>query len=137
MGGEAGLLAVGLGLVNDAGLGRLVERGTDLAISGAGLLFLAALDGVLVGAFEGFEVVATIEEHSRLGGFGGSVAEWLSEQDPQPASLLRFGTSDEFLHDAGDQAYAREANGLTAKGIADAIVKGARRDRRSGAESTR
>jgi transketolase len=88
--------------------------------------------------FERFEVVATIEEHSRLGGFGGSVAEWLSDQDPQPASLLRFGTADEFIHGAADQTYARELNGLTAERITDAIASHMRRrERASGVVSTR
>lgn len=67
----------------------------------------------LARAFSEFELVATLEEHSIIGGFGGGVAEWLSDQEGLRARLLRFGTADNFLHKAGDQAYARKYYGLT------------------------
>ncbi len=57
-------------------------------------------------------VVATLEEHSILGGLGGSVAEWLSEQPSAHGRLLRFGTADEFYHETGEQEHAREHFGL-------------------------
>lgn len=61
-------------------------------------------------AFASGRLVATLEEHSRLGGFGSMVAEWMADH-PEPAHgtrLLRFGTPDEFLHVAGEQEFARE-----------------------------
>ena len=73
-------------------------------------------------AFAGFQVVATVEEHSILGGLGGSVAEWLSEQENVKARFMRFGTPDEFVHTAGDQAYARNSFGLTSDNIASKIA---------------
>jgi len=66
-------------------------------------------------------VVATIEEHSRLGGLGGAVAEWLSEQPAARARLLRFGTADRFLHEAGSQEHARKQYGLTTETLVDSI----------------
>jgi transketolase len=71
--------------------------------------------------FRGFALVATMEEHSRLGGFGAAVAEWLSDQPLQRASLLRFGTEDKFLHESGEQEHARHHFGLTAQQMAEAI----------------
>ena len=72
----------------------------------------------LADAFSRFKRVATIEEHSVLGGLGGAVAEWLSDF-PQPAArLLRFGTRDEFLHETCEQEHAREMFGLTPSAIA-------------------
>ncbi len=68
------------------------------------------------------KVVATIEEHSVLGGLGGAVAEWLADQPTQNARLIRVGTDDRFLHEAGDQAHARRQFGLTAESIAQRIV---------------
>jgi transketolase len=56
--------------------------------------------------------VATVEEHSVLGGLGGAVAEWLSASRA-PGRLLRFGTRDEFLHDTCEQEEARAHFGLT------------------------
>ena len=79
-------------------------------------------ENYLEDAFTRFQLVATVEEHSVLGGFGGSVAEWLSEQDSVKAKLIRFGTFDEFLHVAGDQLYARSFFGLTSESIASKIA---------------
>jgi len=67
----------------------------------------------LTEVFHRFRLVVTVEEHSLLGGLGGGVAEWLADMGPQQASLLRIGMQDEFLHEAGDQEFARRHFGLT------------------------
>ena len=67
--------------------------------------------------FARFKIVAAIEEHSVLGGLGGSIAEWKADTEA-PAQLLRFGSSDEFLHETCEQDEAREHFGLTAQTIA-------------------
>lgn len=72
-------------------------------------------------AFSRFAVVATIEEHGRIGGLGGGVAEWLADQPPSRTRLCRFGTADAFLHEAGGQQHARERFGLTPDAIASGI----------------
>ncbi|MFQ5733418.1 MAG: transketolase family protein [Planctomycetaceae bacterium] len=72
-------------------------------------------------AFASSGVVATIEEHSLIGGLGGAVAEWLSERPASRARLVRFGTPDRFLHDTADQQQARMLFGLTPETIADRI----------------
>ena len=71
--------------------------------------------------FNGRHLVATIEEHSVLGGFGGSIAEWLTDQAGVKARLVRFGTPDEFLHETCEQEHAHEKFGLTAAAIATRI----------------
>jgi len=75
----------------------------------------------LARAFGARRLVATLEEHSVLGGFGGAVAEWLSDQPKCAARLLRFGTRDEFLHETSDQEEARGHFGLTPAAIAAGI----------------
>lgn len=80
-------------------------------------------EALLAETFGNFELVSTLEEHSALGGLGGSVAEWLADRPPQRAHLCRVGTSDEFLHEAGDQEYAREYFGLTPEKIAFKILR--------------
>jgi transketolase len=67
------------------------------------------------------KVVATVEEHSVLGGLGGSVAEWLADQSGPRARLLRIGTPDAFLHRNGEQDHARALLGLTPVDIAARI----------------
>ncbi len=77
----------------------------------------------LASAFADFQLVVTIEEHSVLGGLGGSVAEWLADHSPAKARLLRCGTADEFLHETAEQDEAREHFGLTATAIAARVKK--------------
>ncbi|WP_306780216.1 transketolase C-terminal domain-containing protein, partial [Acinetobacter baumannii] len=48
-------------------------------------------------AFARFPLVATIEEHSRIGGFGSAVAEWLIDERVAPRKFIRFGTPDAFF----------------------------------------
>jgi transketolase len=78
-------------------------------------------EATLKDAFGNFKLVVTMEEHSILGGLGGSVAEWLSSQAGVKAKLLRCGTPDEFLHETAEQEDAREHFGLTPAAMAARI----------------
>jgi transketolase len=69
-----------------------------------------------------FPLVATLEEHSVLGGLGASVAEWYSCQDRNAARLVRFGTADSFMCEAGNQQHARRHFGLTPEQIVPRLV---------------
>ncbi|MBI1175212.1 MAG: transketolase [Sideroxydans sp.] len=69
-----------------------------------------------------YPVVAVVEEHSRIGGLYGGIAEWLASQDEKmKGRLISFGTDDEFMHEVGSQEYARAKYGLTAGNIANKI----------------
>jgi len=72
--------------------------------------------------FDRFALVATLEEHSLIGGFGAAVSEWLADSRTRPRQFIRFGTPDAFFKKSGEQEYAREELGLTAHHIADKIV---------------
>lgn len=76
----------------------------------------------LAKAFGRFKLVATIEEHSLIGGFGSAVAEWVIDNAVRPNIVLRFGTPDAFFKLSGEQEFAREKLGLTAHQIADKIA---------------
>jgi transketolase len=78
-------------------------------------------EACLAEVFDAFSVVATIEEHSILGGLGGSVAEWLADHPGRKVRLLRLGTRDEFLHRTCEQEGARQFFGLAAECMADSI----------------
>ncbi len=78
-------------------------------------------EAVLSEVFSKCKVVATLEEHSVLGGLGGAVAEWLADHSPAKARLIRFGTPDEFLHETCEQEHAREKFGMTSTAIADRL----------------
>jgi transketolase len=77
---------------------------------------------LLMQVFDRFGLVATVEEHSVLGGLGGSVAEWMADRPGVDARLLRLGTDDRFLYVASSQHHARELYRLTAEAIAERIA---------------
>ena len=78
---------------------------------------------LLTEVFSRFMIVVTVEEHSLLGGLGGSVAEWLADRRPQKARLCRVGTADRFLHEAGGQDHARQYFSLTPEAIAEKTLQ--------------
>lgn len=75
-------------------------------------------EALLADVFSRCSLVVTIEEHSVLGGLGGSVAEWMTEQPWLRARLCRIGTADAFLYEVGEQDHARRHFGLTSGDIA-------------------
>lgn len=128
------------------GQGFTVRRGNDMIVLCAGTLLPEALrsaellsrEGLSVEvvsfhtvkpldelllrrAFADFGLVVTVEEHSRIGGLGGAVAEWKVDHPEAAAPLLRLGTADEFLHVASEQEHARHHFGLTAEQMAASI----------------
>lgn len=78
---------------------------------------------LLAKVFSMFYIVVTVEEHSILGGLGGSVSEWLADQSPVKARLLRLGTADSFMYEAGGQDYGRQYFGLTPSAIAKKVLQ--------------
>ena len=67
--------------------------------------------------FAGYRMVATIEEHSRIGGLGSAVAEWCADAPAARAQHVIFGADDRFLHEIGSQEYARRVSGLAMESI--------------------
>lgn len=123
-GKEVWLLALGntLQLAMEAAA-QLDNGGISCGVASMGSL--KPLDTKLLGdVFTSAKVVATIEEHSVLGGLGTAVAEWLAANvTAAKAKLVSFGTPDEFLHATTHQSSARAWAGLTAENITDRIAK--------------
>ena len=130
------------------GKGLIIRSGTDVCFLNAGSLLPSAvaasevlmekgisvqvvsmhtvkpLDKTLLQEiFSKFHHVFTLEEHSMLGGFGGSVAEWLSEQSNPKARLTRIGTDDMFMYEAGEKDHAQEFFGITTEQIVGKVVQ--------------
>jgi len=72
--------------------------------------------------FYNYPLVATIEEHSRIGGLFGAIAEWYAEEGGALARIVPFAVKDEFLHEVGTQEIARERFGLTEENIAQSLI---------------
>jgi transketolase len=110
-----------------AAAGKLGEQGISARVES--FHTVKPLDErLLAEVFAGYPVVATIEEHSVLGGLGGAVAEWLvaesfKDSEPLRARLLRLGTRDEFLHEAADEEYARRHFGIDVEGITRSVAE--------------
>lgn len=116
------LLAVGTMLPTAlAAADRLEAAGVSAAV--VGVHTVKPLDeAMLSDAFSRYAVVATVEEHGLVGGFGGAVAEWLADHGRDRARLLRCATPQVFLREAGSQAYARRQFGLTPEAIAERVL---------------
>lgn len=124
----------------------VVRPGTDIAILVAGTIMPEALQAAELLATQGisaevvsfhsikpldtayldqarqrFKLLVTVEEHGRIGGLGGAVAEWRAPLRHAPAHIV-FGTPDAFMHEVGSQAYAREKFGLSATPLAHNIL---------------
>lgn len=65
------------------------------------------------------KLMVSVEEHSKIGGLGGAIAEHLSSSETHPP-LLRLGVTDTFRH-AGDYRYMLEQNELLPEQIARSI----------------
>ncbi|MFM8887139.1 MAG: transketolase family protein [Chthoniobacterales bacterium] len=121
-GRDAWILALGntLPMATEAAE-KLAAEGVNCGVASMGSL--KPLDtGLLAEVFGSAKVVATLEEHSVLGGLGTAVSEWIAlNSSSAKAKLVTFGTPDEFLHATTHQPSARAWAGLTAENIANRI----------------
>ncbi len=68
--------------------------------------------------FKKFPVVATIEEHSRIGGIGAALEEWLFEHGlNRTVELIKFACHDRFINLSCNQKNARNISGLTIESV--------------------
>lgn len=137
----------------DFQLGRAItlREGTDLCILSAGTIAPVVLEAAgmlsetglstrvdsfhavkpldtetLEEIFSTFPLVAVVEEHSRIGGFYGAIAEWQGIRQGRSPRLLSFAVDDVFLHEVGSQDVARKRFGLTAENMFEKISQAAK-----------
>jgi transketolase len=129
------------------GRGLIVREGSDVCLLGMGNMVAPSLeaaglleargisarvvsmhtakpldDALLREVLGRYKVVAVVEEHSRIGGLGGAVAEWAIAQETRfAARLMSLGTADAFLPETGSQKYLRKRFGLAPDAIAEAV----------------
>lgn len=77
---------------------------------------------VILECAEKFDLIATVEEHNIVGGFGSAVAEVMAEK-PQTAKLLKIGLEDTYSSKVGSQKYLRGEFHIDAKGITNKILE--------------
>lgn len=119
------LLVVGVGPI----LGEALKAAATLAPSGisvavASLGSVKPLDEPFLAAMaERFSRWLSLEEHGITGGVGTALLEWLADRDGPAIRLRRLGVLDAFLHELGNQAYARRQLGLDAGGLAQSFLE--------------
>ncbi len=96
----------------------LEEKGISVGVANVHTIKPLDNDAILE-LSKGRKLLVTIEEHSKIGGLGGAIAECLTSSCNYPP-LLRLGISDEFKH-SGDYNYLLGENGLLPEQIADNI----------------
>jgi len=116
------LIGTGVILPNCLAAARMLhEKGISAAV--VNMHTVKPLDeGTLQHVFSDYSLVVTIEEHGIAGGLGGAVAEWLSANPAHRSRLLRLGTSDVFMYEAGEQEHARNFFGLGEDQICQSVL---------------
>ena len=115
-GKDVALVAIGV-MVHQAveAAERLEQEGISVAVVNA--RFVKPLDGALLGEVaRQVKCLLTVEEASRMGGFGSAVLEFLSEEGIVNVPTRCLGLPDWYI-EQGPQEVLREKYGLTAEGI--------------------
>jgi len=121
-GSDVCLLSTGTILSVAAGAAALLER-QGVSAQVVSFPTVKPLDEELLArVFSLFPLVVSLEEHSLLGGLGGSLAEWLAIQPKGRAVLRCIGTPDAFLRETGEEAHARDRLGLTPEAVTQKIL---------------
>ncbi|WP_286188610.1 transketolase C-terminal domain-containing protein [Synechococcus sp. A15-24] len=113
-------LLLGIGpIVNEALIARekLKHEGVIMGVASMGSIKPLDVEFLKRCISEGYTKWITLEEHNKIGGLGSSLIEWLSHKEIDKVKLKQVGIDDHFIHQLGNQEYAREAEGLNWKGI--------------------
>ncbi len=127
------------------GKGIVLRPGNDVTVAATGMMVQLALHAAAELSAQGIDVrvldlhtikpldeqlvlqaaeetgcMVTTEEANIIGGLGGAVAECLAEK--RPTVLIRHGVADTFGR-SGKAQDVLDAYGLTAAGIADAVIR--------------
>ena len=121
-GGDVCLLATGVAAASALEAADLLAR-NGIAARVLSVPTIKPLDErLLEDCFAEFEIVVSVEEHGLIGGFGAAIAEWFADcESPPTGRLIRIGTTDTFMHGAGETEHALEQYGISAAAIARRI----------------
>jgi 1-deoxy-D-xylulose-5-phosphate synthase len=104
----------------EAAADLLTQEGVDAAIWDPRVL--KPVDRDMIRSVIDLPLVVTVEDGSRVGGFGSLVADALQRRQGQIPRLLQLGTPDEYLPH-GTAAELHAELGLDASGIAAEVIK--------------
>lgn len=120
-GGDLTLISTGAMLQTAVHAADTLGAG-GLAVRVLSMHTLKPLDAdAVIAAAEQTRRVATLEEHSVIGGLGGAVAEVLCEAGIPGLRFCRLGLPSHFNKVVGEQEYLRRLYGLDADSVADRL----------------
>jgi len=121
-GHDLAILAVGP-MVYTALEVRDLLKADDISAQIINARFIKPLDEArLQETFESFPLVVTLEDNTRVGGFGGAVAEVLAERFGEQTRLIRLGIPDAFVeHGATQQLF--QSISLDARSVYETVLK--------------
>ncbi|MFC2076796.1 1-deoxy-D-xylulose-5-phosphate synthase [candidate division KSB1 bacterium] len=84
--------------------------------------FVKPLDAKLLAEDAGrFDMIVTVEENARVGGFGSAVLEWASENDLSPGRVLNVSLPDRFVGQ-GTRSYLMNKLGIDSSGLTGRVT---------------
>ncbi len=101
----------------------LLNEGIKLAVASMGTIKPIDEHFLLDCIKNGYEHWITLEEHSRIGGLGSKITEWIAENEIKNIKITRIGSKDKFLHELGNQEYIRTKMNIDQSSIVRAAKK--------------
>ncbi len=101
---------------------RLAYEGIRIRVLSMHTLKPLDADAVRAAATE-TQAIATLEEHSLIGGLGSAVAEVLAELDGIKVPFKRLGIPPEFSPHIGSQQYLLAQHGLSPEGVTESLKR--------------
>jgi 1-deoxy-D-xylulose-5-phosphate synthase len=119
-GTDVALVSIGTMLPCAVAVAERLERETGVSAAVADARFVKPVDGDLIGSLAArCGRIVTLEEHARLGGFGGAVLETMAARGLM-VPVLTVGLPDEFV-EHGSLRQLKERHGLAPAGVFDQV----------------
>lgn len=120
-GKDISIISTGTMVYNSLKAAKILKEKYSICASVVNMHTIKPLDKNAVDMACKSNLIVTVEEHSKIGGLGSAVSEYLSEKTNKPPQLI-LGLSDEYKH-AGSYDYLIQQYGLTPEKIAENILQ--------------
>lgn len=119
-GEDVSIIATGTMVYNSLKAAEILSEIYSIQASVIDMHTIKPLDNSVIDLACDSSLIVTVEEHSKIGGLGAAISEYLSEKVKKPPQLI-LGLKDEYKH-AGDYNYLIRQYGLTPEQIAESIL---------------
>lgn len=119
-GEDVSIIATGTMVYNSLKAAEILSEIYSIQASVIDMHTIKPLDNSVIDLACNSGLIVTVEEHSKIGGLGAAISEYLSEKVKKPPQLI-LGLKDEYKH-AGDYNYLIRQYGLTPEQITESIL---------------